>query len=213
MIKNNFPSDEIMKIRSLLLSDGWKEINCLPSQWMFKLDRKQRGQGNCLFIDQEGNLYKSKEKVKRHFQRRQNFNALSRFNEFLKNKPKGSYYKGTRDQETIDGWLVNDPSVPPGWRIRNKMIWGTLKATQLLSPNDKYFEGRRTALKFMVEDKYPDEEITAMRNSLLSQCGWLKDPQLPTNWLYKFHKSSSGSVFLDSKGKSFRSRMKAKEYY
>ena len=210
IIKNNFPSDLVKTTKFSLMSEGWKENDNLPSQWMYKLHKGKYG-SNLMFIDLYGNLYKSKEEVKRHFQQLQNFENLSKFNKFLKSRQKGSYYKA--GQELDEGWLLGDPSVPSGWRIRKKFIGGSVPGEQLLTPDHRCLDGRRVALKFMVNNNYPKEEIKLMRNSLMTHNDWLEDTELPENWLYKCTKHGRKTNFIDSDGNLFKSQLEVLKFY
>ena len=210
MVKNNFPSDLIKTTKFSLMSEGWKENDNLPSQWIYKLHKGKYG-SNLMFIDLYGNLYKSKEEVKRHLKQLQNFENLSKFNQFLKSRQKGSYYKAGKELE--EGWLLGDPSVPSGWRIRQKFIGGSVPGEQLLTPDSKCLDGRRVSLKFMVNNNYPKEDIRLMRNSLMTHNDWLEDTELPENWLYKCTKHGRKTNFIDSDGNLFKSQLEVLKFY
>ena len=209
MIQNSFPSDHIKKTRSLMTSEGWQEFDMLPSRWMYKLHKGKYGK-SLLFLDTDANLYKSKEEVKRHFNQHQDLESLSKFEEFLKSRPQGSYYKA---EELDDGWLLGDPSIPSGWRIRKRIIGGSVPGTQLLTPDNKCLDGRRSALKFMVKNNYPEEEKKLMRKGLMTHNEWLTDPQIPESWLYKCTKDGRKSNFIDSEGNLFNSQLEVLKFY
>ena len=57
-----------------------------------------------------------------------------------------------------DIWTLNDTSVPKGWRIR-KILLGNVVQVRLLSPDGMTFQARRSALKYMIDEKYPEKEI------------------------------------------------------
>ena len=50
----------------------------------------------------------------------------------------------------------------------------------LFSPEGESFQGRRPALKFMIEQNNPKEKVEEMRG-LLKFEGWDYDPRLPEN--------------------------------
>ena len=73
--------------------------------------------------------------------------------------------------------------------------------TQVLSPDRIFFSARRIALKYMIENQFPESDINKMRECLKFD-GWFSDDTLPTNWLYKCleKKHSYALSFLDSEG-------------
>ena len=209
MIQNDFPMDQIQKIKSSLTSEGWKEFDLLSSQWMYKLHEKKERK-NLFFLDSDANLYRSKEEVKRHLNQLKDFKSLSKFDEFLQSRPQGSYYKA--GQELTAEWVLGDCSVPTGWRIRKRFIGGSVPGTQLLTPDNKCLDGRRSALKFMVSNNYPKEEIQLMRNGLMTHGKWLHNPRLPENWLYKCSKTGIKSNFIDPEGNYYKSQLEVLKY-
>ena len=115
---------------------------------------------------------------------------------------KGVYQCKTQN---LDNWTSNDPTVPVGWRIR-KFNFGTSIQVRLLSPEGKMFQGRRAALKYMIDQKYPKENIEEIRDSLKYD-GWLSDLKLPEKWLYKkASKEHASYTFVSAKGYYYQSR-------
>lgn len=70
--------------------------------------------------------------------------------------------------------------VPPGWSIKKQVIG----AATVTSPSGKTFQGKIQAIKHMVLNNYPENEIEEMKKSL-SHDGWKYDENLPTGWRYK----------------------------
>ena len=75
------------------------------------------------------------------------------------------------------------------------------------------FQGRRAALKYMIDQKYSYEKIEEMR-SYLKHDGWLTDTKLPEKWFYKKSNSSNRSVyFVSANGEYLKSKEMAKKRY
>ena len=114
-------------------------------------------------------------------------------------------------ERRLDGydWRGND-DLPQGWKIRT--IEGNDKKYFILSPGGTQFGCRRNALKFMVDNQFPDDEIEKMRKDLIKD-GWTDDPLLPKNWKYRVYPNSRRDVyFLNETGRRFESFKSAKDY-
>ena len=61
-------------------------------------------------------------------------------------------------------WIFDDPRVPRGWAVREKSI-GQKTSCQLLSPERMFFDSFRVALKYLIENQKPKENIDEMRKS------------------------------------------------
>ena len=84
--------------------------------------------------------------------------------------------------------------------------FGANTATKLMSPNGKLIQGRRMALKYMIQQNYPVDQIAEMKACLKVE-GWSDNEQLPKDWLYK--SSRDGTAFIDSNGAHFRNKEQA----
>ena len=104
-------------------------------------------------------------------------------------------------------WRFDDSSIPKGWGINEVPFGNDRKTVHLLSPERKKIQGKMNALKYMVKENYPKDQIKEMRKCLRRD-GWLKDPNLPKNWFYR--KSKHHIRFLSPDGQYFRSRKLAK---
>ena len=101
--KNLFSGSEVDEMKSLLqLHDGWLEDNELPWDWLYKEERNAR----LSFLDPFGNYYKGKEQLFATLTK----DILDGLRGFLDGK--GISCLGQ------DAWISNDPSLPPGWKIR-----------------------------------------------------------------------------------------------
>ena len=121
-----------------------------------------------------------------------------------------SKYSPTEDPSLEEKkWVENHPSVPAGWKFKLCGNMGLHNVNyRIMTPNGKIFQGRRQALKCMIEERYPEAEIFEMRNSLEFE-GWLCDPSLPEDWLYKSSETGHSLSFIDSLGNLFRGKEEA----
>ena len=114
-----------------------------------------------------------------------------------------------------DAWISNDPSLPPGWKIRKleqeapvkDKVKALLSSDKISSPDGHIFAGKAHAYRHMIKKNYPGEDLAIMRNGLLAD-GWFEDPDLPQNWLAKKKadtKFVKSSRFMDEKGNILKS--------
>ena len=96
--------------------------------------------------------------------------------------------------------------MPRGWRIRLKR---TGKGQCILSPTGTVFKSRRSAYETMVADKWPNEDIEAMRCVLKCE-GWLDNPELPVGW--KIKQTMTNTFYMDRGGQMFKSAKQAAKF-
>jgi len=94
-----------------------------------------------------------------------------------------------------------------GWSFKlvdnnSKKPWKAYK-----SPSGARIKGKRLVLKYLLNKKCPEQQISALRKSFEDE-GWKEDERLPQNWFYKKEKklkflSSSGNIF-DSKWQALK---------
>ena len=176
MIDNNYPKNEVEIMRKGLKHDGWITDPLLPHGWHFKMSRKNKGRYE--YCTDDGTVFYGKEKALALLKfKSRSVNEIKNFKNF---SPNG---EALLEDES---WMKNQPSVPSGWKIkRNRGNFGKNQPQiRLLSPDGKIFQSRRAALMFLIEEKYPDSKIEAMRKCLKYD-GWLQDKELPLNWFYK----------------------------
>merc|ERR1740122_542099 len=194
IVKNNYPKDQIEAMRKCLEHDGWIEDPRLPTNWLYK---SRDGHNSHFFLDEFGTLYKSIIQVlSKQFNRKYELH----FKRFSETKSK---YSGNTSSEY---WTSNDPTVPPGWmtkKANNSALKGSI---YLLSPENHHFQGRRPALKFMIEQNFPDEKIEEMRRCFKHD-GWLEDETLPLNWFYKAEGGKNSFQFINPKGELIKNTL------
>ena len=180
MVKENYADKDVENIRESIIKEGYKTLKSLPPNWLYK-----QMKAKTYFIDPIGNSFDSKEKVIKILKSSKNFD-LNKFVDSLK-KNIGPKLR--------NGW-ISDQTLPEGWMTKEHNF-GKVKYKKLLSPNNSIFKSRRTALKFMIENHYPADQIEEMRDSLKHD-NWLADPVLPEKWLYKKHKF--GYFYINQNG-------------
>ena len=199
MIEKYFSEDDIEAMRNCMKYDDWISDPLLPEKWMCRQDP-----GHSLeFIDALGNVLKGREASLKHLEQIGNFDSILAMKQFLRRTQ--SVYNNGKDVD--DGWTKGDSSVPEGWLVKTIKKGADQTQTQVLSPDRIFFSARRIALKYMIENQFPESDINRMRECLKFD-GWFSDDTLPTNWLYKCleKKHSYALSFLDSEGMYFRSR-------
>ena len=95
-----------------------------------------------------------------------------------------------------DGWRRVD-SLPAGWTLRKSRtkVIGLENVCYVRDPNGKSFQGRRAALKYMIEKGADVDEIEIMR-SMLDYEGWHVSELLPEGWRLKTEGKSADSSLL-----------------
>ena len=83
------------------------------------------------------------------------------------------------------------------------------KTQCILSPTGTVFKSRRSAYEAMVADKWPNEDIEAMR-SVLKHEGWLDNMELPMGW--KIKQTATNTFYMDRGGQMFKSSKKAAKF-
>ena len=85
----------------------------------------------------------------------------------------------------------------------------TGKGQCILSPTGTVFKSRRLAYETMVADKWPNEEIEAMR-CVLKYEGWRDNPELPVGW--KIKQTMTNTFYMDRGGQIFKSAKQAAKF-
>ena len=198
---------DVIMMKRTLIHEGWKSDERIPRGWMF---RKRKASGGYKFLGQGGELFKSTtealkfvEKYRKYFSEA-DVDKIKRFNSHSYNPRSTLKTVNINKEKNLDSWSLNDEGIPEGWRIKRFKI-GNNEGSRFLSPEGRMFQGRRAALKYMIDEKYPEEKIDEMR-SYLKYDGWLTDPKLPAKWFFK-KKDRSGSVyFVSANGEYLQSK-------
>ena len=193
---------DVIMMKRTLIHEGWKSDERIPRGWMFK---KRKASGGYKFLGQGGELFKSTiealkfvEKYRKYFSEA-DVDKIKRFNSHSYNPRSTLKTVNITKEKNLDSWSLNDEGIPEGWRIKRFKI-GNNEGSRFLSPEGRMFQGRRAALKYMIDEKYPMEKIDEMRG-FLKYDGWLSDSKLPEKWFYK--KNNKGFYFVSDKGNKY----------
>ena len=199
IIKENYPNKDVEKFRDSIRSDGYKTLESLPTNWLYKKIFMR-----LYFIDPKGNGFDSKEKVIKILQSSPEFDHIKFLNSL-----------NSSCTEEMSKWVRDDPTVPEGWKTKEFNL-GKVKYRKFISPNGLIFRGARNALRYLIQNSYPESEIMQMRLTLKTE-GWEENDALPPGWVFKFYKKTksgrSGSfAFIDKMGNKFKGMDDAKRY-
>ena len=101
---------------------------------------------------------------------------------------------GTLEEDVKLELKEEDSSLPDGW-----IMVPSANRTRVMSPEGKWFQGKRSALKYLIEFKYPEDKIQEFRACLHSE-GWKNSPVLPAGWLFRIRKNDQKMEFICEKG-------------
>jgi len=179
MVQEGYTSQEVEVMRSVLHYEGWLEDPRLPPGWRYKLHPKKQTKD---FMLHSGEVVKGVAKAMEYLQssESQDEDQVINFQQFL-----ASELKLKQENEE---WQ-DDASLPAGWKIREM----AMKRNFLLSPEGKWFVGKRTALRHMIKKGFPEGDIAQMKDSMGRE-GWGGHRLLPEGWmLRKVPKTSTKS--------------------
>ena len=199
MIEEENPEEDVNEMRNCLKYYGWSTHEDLPENWLFK--RSEKHKGEISFIDSSANYFMNAEAVLKSLLRDGHLKDLAILRHFCgASKDKKNEFKKSKE---LDNSWSQIQSLPSGWMITGSHF-GLKKIYKLVSPEGHIFMSKIKALKFMVDEKYPSDQIEATRN-LLKSDGWESNPKLPQDWLCKKQKNNATKI-LTSTGEIFRSR-------
>ena len=72
--------------------------------------------------------------------------------------------KSNQTRRSLDIWQ-EDETLPAGWRFR-KAVGTRADKTLFLSPEGEQFQSRVTILLHLINNKYPEDAVKVVRNSL-----------------------------------------------
>ena len=204
-----FTRPEVDMMRSCLKFEGWTESPDLPSGWMTK---KRNRNKNVMFATSDGDLFQSVVAAVTFVRKYQKYFSEDDIEKIEKLNIRGKREKVDLKTEKVDvkGEKVDvkeekewrsPGQLPRGWQVRD------CKSTNkiFISPAGQKCNGISGALRLMVNQSFPEEEISQMRD-YSTTLGWRVDPTLPSNWLMK--RSKKSSYFLGPSGEFFRGKEK-----
>ena len=190
MIQNKFSEPEVRKMRSSLMFDGWLESELLPQDWSYRKCKTGRNEYN--FLSPQGEIFRSQRSLVDYYRSHyteQDVRNIDVLFEEIKSKW----------VNTKHAWKVDDPSVPPGWKIRYFVMTKAGKEHRrfsLMTPGGLVFQSRVKAVQHFVQNKSGEGQEGQVGPLLdcLSHEGWETNSSLPENWRVK------GSLFFTSEG-------------
>ena len=195
MEEERYPEAHIENMIGSLTLDGWNYDENLPTGWMFM---RKKG-SKYFFLTDDMEIIESSKKAHETMAIQQNEEGLAKFGSFLK------FWSRTQGQKD------KDSALPAGWTTEK----GNFGKISFHSPCGLIFPTRSSALKFMVEQRFPENEIARMVQCLEYE-GWREDHRLPKGWRLReslrvrrdqfgTEKKVRTTVFLTDKGEEVSS--------
>ena len=209
MVENEYPVEEVDRMRDTLCTMGWQRHPLLPLGWISTEKNKasksssSSSRPGSKIISREGRLLEGGQAAREYMSLNPAYTEadLVRLNQMLESNSM------QRRLETADDWLDNKV-LPAGWRMRIHQSGKKF----FLSPDGRQFGSRKLAYQHMIRNNYPTEEVNFMRESM-KEDGWSTTEHLPTDWLFrqtKYHDRSTGHmVILSSEGDKMESYLAA----
>ena len=104
----------------------------------------------------------------------------------VEDQPQPKKKRKTRRSEstTILDWQEDELLYPPGWKYAVINKPNKEPFSKFLSPSGSQMSAIGGALRYMVTNDYPEEEIEMIRRAMLKH-NWQQHSSLPEKWLYK----------------------------
>ena len=123
-------------------------------------------------------------------------------------------------EEKDEGWVDDDPTVPPGWRTKTYVNKGGQQVKNMMSPCGTFCAGRKSAIEFMENSDadYGEDDINIMKEELRGILWTEDDPTAPMGWKSRVTqiRTKTGVTemqwFLSPEGKMFRGRKSALKF-
>ena len=192
LVQEGSPQNLIEEMRSLLHIEGYQPHKYLPEKWLVKYVFRDINSKDLSILNVEGEEFKS-------FLRAEEFmQADPRYTNSHLELLKLLVEEKVIERRLSDPAWKSDPSVPEGWKLRQGSEKGEKEF--LLWKDGRQFQGRRVALKMMVEEGWDSAQVEAMREKLEYE-GWMSGAGLPRHWLAK----KKGPVFVTETGEKVKS--------
>ena len=188
MIAENYPEEDLEKMKEGFSSDGWNKTVYLPPGWM-----KKECSGVMSFLTPEFQVIKDE-------------NVDIFFDKYKLDKGLITMLKWEKsEEENIDDLLADDPEddpnlvqmngLPKDWRAERNHLGKFV----IINPDGKQFVSRIEALQFMVQSNYDAKTIHSFWKSLEEE-GWRVDDRIPSGWRVRgLDGDDSDFEFLSSK--------------
>ena len=226
MIESKYPESEIVKMRRAMQQEGWEENDSLPEGWLFRKKKNGMRQMRNEFCDSQGRFLRSSGEVftysKYYTQdvvdKLQNFLGINRNmdtsceQQSIKTEPhqvslrQTQSIKNMKESRKSFDWVSSETLYPFGWKytVMEKIVKGKSSYHhRLMSPSGKQFNGVRVALVHMIQNNFPELDISIMRAAMLEN-RWKFHDNLPQNWLYRSRPKVT--LFVDATGRLFEGK-------
>eukprot|EP00092_Neocalanus_flemingeri_P037514 GFUD01040848.1.p1 GENE.GFUD01040848.1~~GFUD01040848.1.p1 ORF type:complete len:1678 (+),score=428.68 GFUD01040848.1:552-5036(+) len=224
MIEVGNSQEAVEEMRRFLYYEGWMDDQSLPYLWKMK-----KNGSNLWFLSREGDLLESPNVAVGYIQKNPynyNHEDVQRI-EYISstvqrpvqvNRAQGQVRNSNQAQgrknlgqlppqisvRKVDSSYVEDDGVPKGWKIKSDA-----QRASFMAPNGTTYKSRRTAYRAMIQERYTNEEIEAMRKTLKHD-GWLDNSELPDGWKVKQMKNNI--YLMDRGGELFKSYLEAANF-
>ena len=186
MVEASYPEDQIREMRSVLAVEGWMDHKMLPPDWKLKmkLDNQNKKKKRKIVMAPSGRYFDVILNAVRWMKKSKLYDQQTIDNVF---SIAGGYKRMKTDSEWTSNpsilrahtWWPDSPTVPQGWKVAGES--NDQGSVPVLSPEEKVFPNRRQALKYMLINNFPGEEVKEMREGLIHE-GWKRHPELPDAW-------------------------------
>ena len=201
LVCKQFPQEEIEAMRTCTKAEGWEVNGKLPSSWRFKVCKTEKEDKFRKFImSDSGELLNTIASAVRYMESKgYSKTEIDELQSLAQGPEKAVSLKPQKTQRP--NWIEDVATLPEGWKVSNLEN----RNQKLLCPDGSKHANRREALKYMVTNNFPQNEIEVMRLCTKSE-GWEEHEKLPFNWRLKIKivKSNGSRKFLmTNEGKLF----------
>ena len=164
------PVDEeaVRKVRQCLVGEGWDTSEFLPDSWMLKRTEVGGREAKAQYLSEIGEKFKNAEKAVTYLISN-NFSAEI-IEKFKENALNTKYYAAD--------------NLPAGWKVGEAPVGHGRRAKRFLSREGKFLVNRAAAGKYMLEQKYGQEDLALIRAGFLED-GWRPSEKLPPGFLLR----------------------------
>merc|ERR1719470_263508 len=216
MVQAGYSQEAVEEMRRFLYYEGWMDDQSLPYLWKMK-----KNGHNLLFVSREGDLLESSRSAVDYITKNpyaysnEDIQRIDYVSSMLQkpqvNRVQVQAKRGRPAQvpsiitvKKVDTSYVEDGSVPKGWKVRTDGL-----RPSYMAPNGTTYKSRRTAYHAMVQERYPNEDIEAMRKTLKYD-GWIDNSELPDGW--KMKQTKKNTFLMDRGGELFKSFIEAAKF-
>ena len=218
MVAKSCHPEEINWMRSCLKAKGWEDNENLPPNWKFMTKESSQGPKKLIMSD-DGNLFPTITGAVQFMERagtytRESMENVKKLSEWHQMGRGGSFFNSAAAGACT--WISEDPSVPQGWKVAAKTENEKERQSLIMSPEQKIFQSRRQAMKYLMDNSASSHKIDEMRDCLNAE-GWQDHLSLPVNWKMKVVrnakvKNSKKKIIMSSSGKVYETIIAAVRY-